>query len=774
MKKKFFSLVTAFLMVCSLSLHIPELYIGTNAATTLLWPVPGTNLNNLSQGYHERSAIDISASGGSTIVAALGGTVTHVFTCTRQHYGDLHLKRNYADGCDGFGTGIVIKGDDGRVYQYCHMQANSIPSNIYVNARVEQGQMIGKVGTTGNSSGNHLHFGITLSNYYTYNDINPQNESYIYEIHTHSYSSTITKQPNCTEDGVRTYSCSCGSSYTEAIGKLGHNYSTKTVPPTITEKGYSIHTCSRCGHSHKDSYVDAPLLKDDGWYYCSKLPSGVTASDYEIQYKNNYEKIQENSPGADWKNAGTVQDEWVNTGNAYRSLTELPTSDSRVLVTWNYFHFCGANAGVYANYEQTGNYVHEDTVGWGRVWVASEGWDSDGNIPYYILNWNGGSDRVYCESGTTCDGSYGTHGQRAYTWYKQFWYQDRTHVVKYKFTKTSGWTSSADSSADSTEIRFRTKHDHSYTSKITKAATCKEAGVKTFTCLCGDSYTESIPKLTTHTFANWTTTKEATCAAEGTQSRKCTVCGKTETKSIAKTTTHSYTSKVIAPTATAQGYTLHTCSVCGTSYKDNYTDIIPDEESGQLVIGNTTANAGRTVTVDVNIKNNPGIIALRAKIIYDKNALTLTKAEIKDFSDVFFGPLDADEFIIGWGDSINGNNNSNGVVARLTFKVDSKAAEKIYPICIKYDADDIYNNSLNNVIFITVDGAINVASYIAGDVNKDGKINMKDYSTLQQYLSGWAVSISESSADVNADGKINMKDYSLLQQYLSGWSVKLG
>ncbi len=38
-------------------------------------------------------------------------------------------------------------------------------------------------------------------------------------------------------------------------------------------------------------------------------------------------------------------------------------------------------------------------------------------------------------------------------------------------------------------------HTHSYTSKITTAATCTEDGVKTFTCSCGDKYTEEIPAL---------------------------------------------------------------------------------------------------------------------------------------------------------------------------------------------------------------------------------------------------------------------------------------
>ena len=44
-------------------------------------------------------------------------------------------------------------------------------------------------------------------------------------------------------------------------------------------------------------------------------------------------------------------------------------------------------------------------------------------------------------------------------------------------------------------------HTHKYTSKITTAATCTEPGVKTFTCSCGNKYTETIPALG-HTDAN--------------------------------------------------------------------------------------------------------------------------------------------------------------------------------------------------------------------------------------------------------------------------------
>jgi len=116
---------------------------------------------------------------------------------------------------------------------------------------------------------------------------------------------------------------------------------------------------------------------------------------------------------------------------------------------------------------------------------------------------------------------------------------------------------------------------------------------------------------TQHTFGEWNTTKAATCTTEGTQTRTCEVCGKVETqtikalghkevvdKAVAATCTktgltegkhcsvcnavikaqetvpakgHKYVDTVVKPTYTAQGYTLHKCSVCGNSYKDTYT-----------------------------------------------------------------------------------------------------------------------------------------------------------------------------------------------------------
>ncbi len=69
------------------------------------------------------------------------------------------------------------------------------------------------------------------------------------QAHTHSYAATVTKQPTCTAVGTRTYKCSCGDSYTEAIPATGHSYGTYTYNNDATElaDGTETAACTICG-----------------------------------------------------------------------------------------------------------------------------------------------------------------------------------------------------------------------------------------------------------------------------------------------------------------------------------------------------------------------------------------------------------------------------------------------------------------------------------------------------------------------------------------------
>lgn len=80
--------------------------------------------------------------------------------------------------------------------------------------------------------------------------------------------------------------------------------------------------------------------------------------------------------------------------------------------------------------------------------------------------------------------------------------------------------------------------DHTWgEGKVTKEATCKDEGVKTFTCTaCKATKTEAVAKTTEHTWGEWEVVEEATTEKEGKKTRKCSVCEATETEKIDKLT----------------------------------------------------------------------------------------------------------------------------------------------------------------------------------------------------------------------------------------------
>ena len=72
------------------------------------------------------------------------------------------------------------------------------------------------VGTTGSGSSTTVNKGTTSSG--------GGGGSSSGSSHSHSYTSKITKEATCTEKGVKTFTCSCGATYTEDIPAKGHNY----------------------------------------------------------------------------------------------------------------------------------------------------------------------------------------------------------------------------------------------------------------------------------------------------------------------------------------------------------------------------------------------------------------------------------------------------------------------------------------------------------------------------------------------------------------------
>ncbi len=84
--------------------------------------------------------------------------------------------------------------------------------------------------------------------------------------------------PTCTEAGSydeAVYCTVCGEELSRTkvtVEALGHDYTETVTAPTCTEQGYTTHTCSRCGDSYVDTYVDA-LGHDWGAWTVTTAPT---------------------------------------------------------------------------------------------------------------------------------------------------------------------------------------------------------------------------------------------------------------------------------------------------------------------------------------------------------------------------------------------------------------------------------------------------------------------------------------------------------------------
>ncbi len=88
-------------------------------------------------GSTNHRGIDIAAKAGTPIVAPIGGNVI------------------FAGRAGGYGNYVKVRGDDGNTYEFGHLLDYQVGKG-----RIAAGEQIGRVGSTGNSTGNHLHFGV--------------------------------------------------------------------------------------------------------------------------------------------------------------------------------------------------------------------------------------------------------------------------------------------------------------------------------------------------------------------------------------------------------------------------------------------------------------------------------------------------------------------------------------------------------------------------------------------------------------------------------------
>ncbi|MDE5558965.1 MAG: peptidoglycan DD-metalloendopeptidase family protein [Ruminococcus sp.] len=202
--KSFFK-QTLFLVLALIVVLMMDLPIETNTfgATDYNFCFPVNNGCKIAyyQGYTSEyganhDGVDIHSKGDDTIYAAYSGVVDDVAnSCDHINYGAAckHYKT--------YGNYIRIKGDNGIYFYYGHLKQNSI--TVKKGDRVEKGQAIATMGSSGYSTGKHLHFEIRQ---------------------TTSSSTRLNANPKGTLNGLVTYKDGPYGNHNDCVNMTTGNY----------------------------------------------------------------------------------------------------------------------------------------------------------------------------------------------------------------------------------------------------------------------------------------------------------------------------------------------------------------------------------------------------------------------------------------------------------------------------------------------------------------------------------------------------------------------
>ena len=257
----------------------------------------------------------------------------------------------------------------------------------------------------------------------------------------HNYVGTVTA-PTCVDDGYTTYTCSeCDDSYTS-----------DTVPAT-GEHSYVSGTCSVCG-AVEPVTLTATLVTD-----VSILSAGdqiiLVASGYDYAMGANSDNGNNRKQIAITKSGSIVN---------YTGDVQIITLEAGSVA--NTFAF-NVGAGYLYAASTSNNYLKTKA-------------DLDDNGSWAIT--------IDASTGVAAIIAQGTN----------------THNT-IRYNTTSGLFAAYASGQQDVSIYMvsdSSDHTHSYSEQVTTAATCATAGVKTFTCSCGDYYTEEIPATGEHTYVD--------------------------------------------------------------------------------------------------------------------------------------------------------------------------------------------------------------------------------------------------------------------------------
>ena len=353
--------------------------------------------------------------------------------------------------------------------------------------------------------------------------------------HTHSWDSgVVTKQPTCTEAGTKTYTCtSCGKTKTTEIAATGHQHTEirNKKEATCKAEGYTGDTyCTDC--ETKVSSGQA-IPKTDHTWDNGKVTTEATCEHTGVRtYTCSVcgETKEEETPKTDHTyDDGTV--------------TKKPTCIETGIKTYT----CTVCQKTKTEEIPATGHQHIEIRNKKEATCTETGYTGD----------------TYCKDCGTKLSSGEVISKKAH----DYEVKDRQEPT----CTTDGYVLSVCKVCrdEKQEILPATGHQHTEI-RNKKEATCKDKGYTgdVYCKDCGEKLSDgkTIAKTTEHTWDGGKVTKAATCTEKGVKTYTCTVCGATKTEEIAATGhQHTEVRNKVEATCTKDGYSGDVyCTDCGT------------------------------------------------------------------------------------------------------------------------------------------------------------------------------------------------------------------
>ena len=143
---------------------------------------------------------------------------------------------------------------------------------------------------------------------------------------------------------------------------------------------------------------------------------------------------------------------------------------------------------------------------------------------------------------------------------------------------------------------------------------------------------------------------------------------------------------------------------------------------GRLVVSDAKGNTGETITVDVMLENNPGIISAAMQVVYDTEKLELIGVDDKKMmpDSMFSQDYSSYPYYASWMDAVgSGNTYDNGVLMTMTFRVLEDCVPGEAEISLQINPGDLFDWDMETKQFVTVSGTVTIGAAAEDEIENE-------------------------------------------------------